>query len=141
MKSDDEMKLTAYALGELSDAERVAIESRVWSDPAARAEVEEIRGVAKLLADELAKEPTPAANPIQITKLSRPRWRGRLAIAAAVGVVVGGVAFSVMMPSLNRARETATTLRERAAPNEQEISATPGPQVQRYNAPAAHRGN
>ncbi|MEA2710813.1 MAG: Ca-activated chloride channel [Phycisphaerales bacterium] len=109
MKSDDEMKLTAYALDELSASERAAAEARVRNDAAARAEVEKIRDVAKLLSSELAAEPAPVVKPIEMPQQRRRRlrWGGRLAIAAAVSVVVGGIAFSVLAPSLNRAREAS----------------------------------
>ena len=118
--TNDEMKLTAYALGELTDdTERAAVETRLANDPAAAAEVARIRDVAKMLSDELAAEPVPMTRAIDLGQLQRqrrrPRWAGRLAIAAAVAVVVGGVAFSVLAPSLNRARETATVRVEDAS--------------------------
>ena len=53
MKPTDDIQLTAYALGELSAAERAEIEARLPSDPAARAAVEEIRALAAQLETEL----------------------------------------------------------------------------------------
>jgi hypothetical protein len=53
----DELKLTAYALGEIDPGERATIEAHLAGDPAALAHVEEVRATAQLLADELAREP------------------------------------------------------------------------------------
>jgi Ca-activated chloride channel family protein len=55
--SPDDPKLTAYALEELSGAERAEVEALLKSDPAARAAVEEIRALAAQLEGALAAEP------------------------------------------------------------------------------------
>ena len=145
MKSDDEMKLTAYALGELDEADRAAVESRVWKDAAARAEVERIRDVAKLLSDELAAEPVPMTRAIDVAQLQprrrQPRWGGRLAIAASVSVVVGSIAYSVLAPprrnSSGFSAATQADLHANAA-KQQEAAATRRPteyqQAKEYRA-------
>src|SRR4051812_45773886 len=54
----DELKLTAYALGELDNtAEQSAVEAHLASDPAGRRLVEDARATARRGSDELAKEP------------------------------------------------------------------------------------
>jgi anti-sigma factor RsiW len=50
-------KLTAYALGELDDTERVAIEAELAESADARRTVEEILRTAALLEQELQMEP------------------------------------------------------------------------------------
>jgi secreted protein with Ig-like and vWFA domain len=53
----DDPRLTAYALGELSGAERAEVEVALAGDPAARAAVDEIRALAAQLEGALAEEP------------------------------------------------------------------------------------
>ncbi|HEV8132822.1 MAG TPA: von Willebrand factor type A domain-containing protein [Acidobacteriota bacterium] len=58
MKDDArDVKLTSYALGELDEQERMAMEAELDSSPSSREAVEEIRRTAALLRDELGKEP------------------------------------------------------------------------------------
>ncbi|HNY85961.1 MAG TPA: hypothetical protein PKN23_05645, partial [Candidatus Hydrogenedentes bacterium] len=59
----DDPLLTAYALGEVSDEERAAVERFLEENPEARAEIREIRAAANLLARELAAEDAPALTP------------------------------------------------------------------------------
>ncbi len=70
--SPDDPQLTAYALGELDEAERAAVEARLRDDPAARAAVEAIRATARQLETALAGEPLPEVSPV------RPASRRRL---------------------------------------------------------------
>ena len=49
----DDWKLTAYALGELDDADRAAIETKVARSPELQAYIEEIRATAPVVTDEL----------------------------------------------------------------------------------------
>lgn len=70
--SPDDPQLTAYALGELDEAERAAVEARLRDDPAARAAVEAIRATAVHLETALAAEPLPEVRP------ARPASRRRL---------------------------------------------------------------
>ncbi len=74
----DEAKLTAYALGELDEAARSAVEARMAEDPAARQAVEETRRAARILSGELAAEPAP-----QLTAEQRAAVEARAAAAAA----------------------------------------------------------
>ena len=146
----DDQKVTAYALGELDEAGRLEVEARIEREPALREEIAQIRAVAGQLAEQLAVEPAPETKPIKLPATAattmkiarRPRWAGRPAIAAAVSVVVGGMAISVMLPSLNRARESSD--RGRIAANLREIEQAPlqasndnrGAYQQSKNAPA-----
>ena len=58
MKIDpNDPKLTAYALGELDETERAAVERELIRSDAARQAVEEIRATAGLLKEELSSEP------------------------------------------------------------------------------------
>ncbi len=105
MKPIDEIQLTAYALGELSAAERAEIEARLPSDPAARAAVEEIRALAAQLETELKDVPDVSLTDDQRRRVLQPpapadgrlvrfSWRratGFAAVAAAVTLVFGGV--------------------------------------------------
>ncbi|MCK4624528.1 MAG: von Willebrand factor type A domain-containing protein, partial [Phycisphaerae bacterium] len=93
----DEAKLTAYALGELGEAERAEVEAQLKSDPAASQEVEEIRKVAGILTDELKAEPAPKLTSQQRkaveAQAGKPRRKLRiwipLSAAASILIVVG----------------------------------------------------
>ena len=52
-------RLTAYALDELDAAERAEVEAQLAGDPERRRFVEEIRTTARLLTEQLQKEPSP----------------------------------------------------------------------------------
>jgi Ca-activated chloride channel homolog len=65
----DDPNLTAFALGELDDAERAALEAEL--DPAALAEIEAIAELGALLEDELGREPCPELTPEQRTRIER----------------------------------------------------------------------
>ena len=67
----DELKLTAYALGELEIDERAAVEAHLERDPAGRAHVEEVRATARLLSAELAEEEDVALTPLQQMAIER----------------------------------------------------------------------
>src|SRR5688572_1633996 len=59
-------RLTAYALGEVDETERAAIERELLHSEASRQTVEEIRQTAGLLKDELGTEPR-----LQLSKAQR----------------------------------------------------------------------
>jgi Ca-activated chloride channel family protein len=113
--SIDETKLTAYVLGELSGDELTAFKARLAKDESLRREVETIRGVAGQLQAELAAEALPEAGeiPAPLKMPARHQWGVTLGVAASV-LIVGGVAISVLMPRLNRAREVAVRHGEQA---------------------------
>jgi hypothetical protein len=56
--SADDPQFTAFALGELSGDERVAVEVALRGNPALRAEVEQIRAAAAAIEAALAREPS-----------------------------------------------------------------------------------
>jgi len=104
--SNPDIKLTAYALGELSEDERLAVEARIQNQPALQAEVDQIRALAAQLETELAGESAPALTDAQRQailaapgaghdrgRLARFPWRkisGFAAVAAVVTLVFGG---------------------------------------------------
>ena len=130
MTLNDDPKLTAFALGELSDAEREALEAQL--DDAARAEIAEIEKLGDLLSAGLAAEPLPALDPAQrdaieaaasdasepepavralppagkVTRL--PEWFGQVAVVAATLAILLGLAVTNFESALNDAFEGAT---------------------------------
>ena len=107
-------RLTAYALGELDGADREAIEALVAECEESRKFVEEVRETARLLTEQLQKEPSPGlglhhrqaivagldekptlqpAMPMR----QRTRWMPLLAFAAAAGLI--GVVITSLAPS------------------------------------------
>ena len=104
MKPIDEVQLTAYALGELSAAERAGIEAWLRDHPEQRAAVEDIRALAGQLAADLQHEPELALTDEQRRRILQPPaprgdsrvrfpWRtvtGFAAVAAVITLVFGG---------------------------------------------------
>lgn len=78
MKSDfqdpaQDPRLTAYALGELTDPNEIkAVESLLRESPALRREVESLRATAELIQQELEQEPCPSLAPHQLASLGEP---------------------------------------------------------------------
>ena len=66
----EKSKLTAYALNEVSDAERAEIEIYLNAHPEMRAEIEEIKLVSSILKSELASELVVKAPELKIKKTS-----------------------------------------------------------------------
>lgn len=62
----DDPRLTAYALGELEEAELAVVEAAVAADPDLKKEVEQIRALAGGLDAALASEPLPAVEPAEL---------------------------------------------------------------------------
>ena len=97
----DNARLTAYALGELDDAQRAEVEARLGRDPEARRIVEQTRRAAGLLAEQLAKEPAAALKPqhraaVRAAAKAAPRkspWPRRLIlwvpVSAAACLLIG----------------------------------------------------
>ena len=75
----DEQKLTAFALGELDDGERGAVEAHVAADDTARRHVEEVRATARLLEGALAREAEDDPALFQLTELQHAAIERRLA--------------------------------------------------------------
>ena len=126
MMNNDDPKLTAYALGELDENDRRAIEARLENDPAGREEVAQIRGVASLLKEQLAAEPLPEPAIPSSFKLARRRRRwAELALAASVMVAVSGVAVTILLPVMSKARyaSKATAAKAAAAANMRQAGA------------------
>jgi Ca-activated chloride channel family protein len=69
----DDPRLTAYALGELDDAQRAAVEKTLAGSAAARAAVDEIRATAGLLSEALAAEPAAMLTDVQRAALAAGR--------------------------------------------------------------------
>ena len=99
MKIDsNDPRLTAYALGELAEVDRIAFEADLAADPEARQEVARIRGAAGILKAKLEAEPCPRLEPEQRRAIhdriapAEPETRGQfgwfpwLAIAAVLVV-------------------------------------------------------
>ncbi len=83
----DDPRLTAYALGELPEAERAGFEALLAQDEAARAQVETIRTLGSMLASDLKAEAAEAP-----VKALRPSQRRRVeAQAAAPGAQPRGL--------------------------------------------------
>ena len=58
-------RLTAYALGEMSDEEKTAFESELSASPELRSEIDEIGAAAEALRRELANTAPPALESTQ----------------------------------------------------------------------------
>ncbi len=94
----DDPRLTAYALGELEDTERLAVEADLAENSDAQRFVEDVRATARLLTEELHHEPAPALHPEQRyaildgqPRFSRFRFVG-LGIAASLLAMMGALA-------------------------------------------------
>ncbi len=87
---ENDVKLTAYALGELSDAEKAEVEASLAASPSAQAEVEATRAMAKLMGDALEDEsqelPPVVAGRIDRAGPPRVAW-----LTAAAAITVAGV--------------------------------------------------
>ncbi len=106
-------RLTAYALDEMSPAERAAFEPLLRDDPAARALVDDLGRIADLLADALAAEPLPART-VVLPAARRPHWLRRLvADSWTLWVPLGAVAcfalffWRVYLPGLDTQQPAA----------------------------------
>ena len=109
--SPDDPRLTAYALGELQEDERAAVEAALEHDPAARAIVEETRLFADQLKSALEHEPEPETAPaLEPTTAASPKRLGLPEYDGGLGpkylrfpqlyYIVGGLAaacFAVMV--------------------------------------------
>ena len=112
----DGLKVTAYALGELDDAERAALAEKIQASESAQRDVAEIQAAAAALRDayrtalphqELRPEQRAAIEAAASAPLrpSRPRsWLRTAAAATLAAAAVVAVMTVLAMPSLRRAR-------------------------------------
>ncbi len=89
--SFDEVKLTAYALGELDETERAVIEAWLRENPGAHATVAAIRGTAVQLEKALADEPVPQEK-VSEAGGSRSQGKGGLLAFPRLYFVIGTLA-------------------------------------------------
>src|SRR5437868_768276 len=100
--SPEDPRLTAYALGQLEGAELAAFEAALQSDPAAQAEVAEIRALAGQVESALAAEPFEQPGAV------KPRRKARILRFPQVYYLVGGLAaacfavFVAMRPAYHK---------------------------------------
>jgi Ca-activated chloride channel family protein len=124
----DDPKLTAYALGELDQTERAALEAELEKSPELRRAVEEIRATVLLLEKKLAAEELPGLAFAQQLKIEnqlkepagRPAisfWRilfyGGVSAAAACFIV------AMLLPDLSKSKFKAQHLALNSQPNSQ----------------------
>lgn len=109
-----EERLTAFVMGELSGEERASIEAAMATDPALRAEVEELRSFCGQLWDELKDEPSPplslAEQAAFVRRLesesSRRVAKHRYWLAAAAPLAAAAIAAIIVWPRLGRPKLT-----------------------------------
>jgi Ca-activated chloride channel family protein len=114
-------RLTAYALGELDEAEMVEFEALIADSPEAQRYIEETRATAQLLAEQLRREVSPGLAPAQHESIERileaqaasalrpgasRRWLNpariaQLAIAASILALIAAMTW----PALQTARK------------------------------------
>lgn len=88
-------RLTAFALGELSESERLEVERLLEESPEARAALAEIQETIDLVKDELATEPAPALTvaqrqAIEAQLFGQPPMSGAPAHPVSVAIQRGG---------------------------------------------------
>lgn len=109
----DDPNLTAYALGELSGDERVAMEQRVAQSAEARAFVEETRSLAERLRVEFANETTRLPGVIPLpgprTFWSDARW---LSLGLAALLAVGALIAAVILTNGSRSRGDVSVIKK-----------------------------
>jgi Ca-activated chloride channel family protein len=101
-------RLTAYALGELDEAQRAAIEVDLQNSPDTRAAVDKIRAVAAQLTDELAAEPCPELETQQKLRIAnrasgvegrkQPPVRWWIVSTAVAACILVAVSVSLWLP-------------------------------------------
>jgi Ca-activated chloride channel homolog len=113
-------RLTAYALGELDDAERTEVEALLNESAEARQFVDEIRATAQILTDQLRREPSPGLasaqhqaieQTLQTQSGAKPgrRWTHPIALAAWVAIAAS-IAIALVLPTARRAALPANRL-------------------------------
>ncbi|CAN5716913.1 hypothetical protein BH23PLA1_BH23PLA1_24280 [soil metagenome] len=93
----EDPRLTAFALGELEEADRLAVEAILAEAPEARQYVQEIEATSRILSEHLGAESIPALtleHRLAIEDCLRPRAKGsngpprRVLLAAAAGLIL-----------------------------------------------------
>ncbi len=106
----DDPRWTAYALGELSEADRAELDAVIEADPEARAYLESLRETIGAIEAELSAAPAPALDDLQRQRIqvaakggrsARRRW---LAIAGAATGVAAAAAIAVTVIGSNSAK-------------------------------------
>lgn len=107
----DDPRLTAFALGELPEAERPDIEQALADQPDLAREIEQIRLTARWLSEQLheeqSREAVAAAPPLRLaadTPGKRRFWRRHPWMSAAALVMLG-TSTALLMPAIRSARE------------------------------------
>lgn len=117
----DDPRLTAYALGELTDEERAEFERELAASPEAERELAEIRETIALVRRELAAEPVPviaaaasktiAGDAIvvddapRITQAELPKRRSRAFAYVAAAVLLAATGIALTLPAVYSMRE------------------------------------
>ncbi len=146
-------RLTAYALDDpgLTDADRTAVETRLRTDPTARAAVEETRKLAQLLTTSLAAEqaalPADAAVTIPLTPArkrdgDRINWKPFIAVGVLLVAFGGLYAVSELFKDQGAPKMTAGINPEADAPQTMPTgtSTRPVEGLREPNATSASRG-
>ncbi len=134
---DDHAALvSAFALGQLTGEEALAIEAQVARDPALQRDVSETRRLAGLVAESLRADPLPKSS-LQLRetldnraavndalKVTLPQKRRSRWVEAVVGVAICGSLALLALPAVQSSREAAR--RAQASNNLKQISGPPG---------------
>ncbi len=98
----DDPRLTAYALGELDEAEVARVERAVETDEACRAAVDEVRALAQVLERELASESPPELTAVHRAAIATRAKRASRLLPKVV-LSVASAAAAVLLALLGRA--------------------------------------
>ncbi|MEO7297875.1 MAG: von Willebrand factor type A domain-containing protein [Verrucomicrobiota bacterium] len=125
--TNDDPKLTAYALDELSETEAREVETELKNSPELLQAVEEIRATAELLKKEFSTEPTIVLSEKQkevvVAKVAPtniiPFPRGKIYAAVGIGAIAASVAFvmSLQFTKQKNAQQVPTNSEFRYAQN------------------------
>ncbi len=121
--SPEDPRLTAYALGELEEPERTAVEAAIAADPALRAAVDGIRATAGQLEAAFAAEPMPVPSAVVLPQPPRARVV-RFPVAYYIIGGLAAAAFAVLMVHY----EPPARINPQAAPRQYvEVPLAPAP--------------